>query len=252
MKNKYGLSRHIPADTKRLVRQACGYGCIICGAAIIEYEHIDPPFPEAKTHNPYNIGLLCPQCHAKVTRGFLSKQTAKEARLNPFCKQKGYANEFFDIGCNHPKLIFAGSTITRTSIPVMVEGVALIRIDRAEEEGGPFRLSGNFYNSQGALSLEIVENEWRARLANWDVEAVGGVITIRDNPRHISLQLRAVLPDGLEVERLDMFVRNWHIIGNKRELVVESPDGRQGTFSGCLSDGAEVGFMLGNPTRAST
>ena len=245
MKNRYGLSRNIPADTKRLVRQDCGYGCIICGAAIIEYEHIDPPFPEAEAHNPSGIGLLCPQCHAKVTRGFLSKQAVKQARLDPFCKQRGFANEFFDIGRTYPRLTFAGSTVTRTPIPVMVEGVPLIRVDPAEEDSGPFRLTGNFYNSQGVLSLEIVANEWRARSANWDVEAIGGVITVRDNPRHISLQLRAVPPDGLEVERLDMFVRNWRILGNKRELVVESPDGRRNTFSGCLGDGAEVGFMLG-------
>ena len=127
----------------------------------------------------------------------------------------------------------------------MVKGVALIQIGQAEEKGGPFRLSGNFYNPQGVLNLEIVENEWRARSANWDVEATGGVITIRDSPRHISLRLRAILPDGLEVERLDMFVYNWHILGNKRELVVESPDGKRTTFRGCLSDGAKVGFMLG-------
>jgi len=245
MKNKYGLSRDIPADIKRAVRQACGFGCVICGTAIVEYEHIDPPFSEARVHDPYHIALLCPQCHAKVTRGFLSKQTVKKARSNPLCKQKGYSSEFFDIGQTHPKLVFAGSTIVNTLIPVMVQQIALVQVGQAEETGAPFQLSANFCNSQGESSLEIVKNEWRPRSSNWDVEAAGGVITIRDNPHHISLRLRALLPDGLVVERLDMFVGNWHILGNERELVVESPDGRRNTFSGCIASGHRVGFALG-------
>lgn len=117
MKNKYGLSRDIPADVKRAVRQACGYGCIICGAAIVEYEHVDPPFPEAREHDPRAIALLCPQCHAKVTRGFLAKQTVKEALLDPVCKKKGYASEFFDIGRTHPKLVFLWGNHYQHSYP---------------------------------------------------------------------------------------------------------------------------------------
>ena len=245
VKNKYGISRDIPADTRREVRKACGFGCVVCGLAIVEYEHIDPPFSEAKDHDPNRIALLCPQCHAKVTRSFLSKQTVQEARRTPFCKQKGFASEFFDIGRSHPKLTFAGSTTINTPIPIMVQGIVLFQIEQAEESGAPFRLSGNFYDSVGKLSLQIVDNEWRPRSSNWDVEATGGVITIRENPRHISLRLRTILPNGLEVEQLDMFVNKWRIVGNKRELTVESPDGRQTTFSGCIASGHRVGFAFG-------
>ena len=72
-KNKYDLNRDIPNLVKRQVRQSCGFGCVICGASIIDYEHVDPIFAEAKEHDPEKITLLCPQHHAKVTRGFLSK-----------------------------------------------------------------------------------------------------------------------------------------------------------------------------------
>jgi len=70
--NKHCLKREIPAAVKRTVRQACGFGCMVCGEAIYEYEHIDPEFAEAKEHSPDAIGLLCPTCHARVTRRLYS------------------------------------------------------------------------------------------------------------------------------------------------------------------------------------
>ncbi|GAH43227.1 unnamed protein product, partial [marine sediment metagenome] len=50
--NQYGLSRYIPLEIKRAVRQKCGFGCVVCGSTIYQYHHFDPPFNEAKQHNP--------------------------------------------------------------------------------------------------------------------------------------------------------------------------------------------------------
>lgn len=244
-RNPHGLSRDIPADVKRAVRHACGYGCVICGCAIVEYEHVDPPFNEAREHDPRSITLLCPQCHAKVTRGFVSKQTVQEAMLNPRCRNQGYANEFFDIGRTHPTLVFAGMTIAETAIPIQVRGIALFQVQEAEEDGGPFRLDGTFYNSRGELSLQIIQNEWREMSSSWDVEAVGGVITIRDNPRHISLMLRAQPPDALIVEQLDMYLANYRFLGNADQLTVEFPGGGRSSFTRCLASHCHVGLALG-------
>jgi hypothetical protein len=72
-KNRFGLSRDIPRGIKREVRRRSGFGCVICGCAIFEYEHVDPPFSEAKQHDPSGITLLCGQCHSYVTRGVWSK-----------------------------------------------------------------------------------------------------------------------------------------------------------------------------------
>lgn len=160
------------------------------------------------------------------------------------CRKKGYASEFFDIGRTNPKLVFGGLTITNCPIPIEIRGVPLFQIKEAEESGGPFRLSGNFHNSRGELSLQIVENEWRPMSSNWDVEAAGGVVTIRDNPRHISLRLRAVPPDGLVVEQLDMYLGGYRILGNPTEFIVEFPGGGRNTFTGCIVDHCSVGFAL--------
>jgi len=238
-KNKYGLSRNIPAPTKREVRQYCGFGCVICGLSIIEYEHVDPPFSEAREHDPANITLLCPQCHEKVTRGFLSKETVKEASKNPYCKRKGYAREFLDINKKHPKVVFGGITLKNCQIPIMVRDIPLFEVKEAEEAGGPYRLSANFYNSRGKPSLDILDNEWHALDTNWDVEAVGGAITIRDDPKKISLRLVAEPPDGVIIERLDMYLAGQHFLGNSDTIQVGSR-----ILTRVLVDGCRVGLHI--------
>lgn len=244
-KNKYGLPREIPASVKLQVRKACGFGCVICGASIIEYEHIDPPFTEAKEHDPENIALLCSQCHAKVTRKFLSKETVKQDRRKPYCKRVTFSREYLDIGKIHPKIIFAGTTLENCQVPVAVGDTFLSEVKEAEEPGGPFRLSANFCNSRGELSLQIVDNEWRASTMNWDVEATGGVITIKDNPRHISLRLVVDSPERVVVDKLDMYLGGLHFFGSPQELVVESPNGRRANYSRNIADHCKVGLLIG-------
>ena len=109
--NKYDLSRTIDADIRRQIRQACGFGCCVCGNAITEYEHVDPPFEEAKIHDPQHITLLCTGCHGKVTRKFWSKDKIKKAMQNPACLAQGYSNEVFDFGLDSPWLQLGGVTI---------------------------------------------------------------------------------------------------------------------------------------------
>lgn len=73
MHNKHGLPRDIPDPIKREIRQRSKFGCVICRAGIFDYEHIDPEYSDAKTHNPDDICCICTACHAKVTRSHFSK-----------------------------------------------------------------------------------------------------------------------------------------------------------------------------------
>ena len=244
-KNKYDLTRDIPDPVKRQVRQSCGFGCVICGASIIDYEHVDPIFAEAKEHDPEKIALLCPQHHAKVTRGFLSKDRVKEAMHDPFCKKSGYASELFDIGKSDPVIQFGGVTIYACSIPIEVKGVPLFEVKEAEEDGGPFRLSGNFCNTRGNPSLAIVDNEWRAYGTNWDVDVVGSTITIRDNPKHVSLRLVARPPNSVVVEELDMYLNGYRFIGSPGELTFQNPAGGRIKATGWIVHSCRVGLSLG-------
>jgi len=244
MKNKYGLSRNIPTDIEREIRKVCGFGCVLCGASIIEYEHVDPPFAEAQEHDPRKITLLCPRHHSLSTRGFLSKETIKKGMEEPFCKKIGYACEELDVGKAHPTIVFGGVTLRNCQIPITVMDVRLFEVKEAEEVGAPYRLNAIFYNSQGELSLLIMDNEWRAYETNWDVEAVGGVVTIRDNPKRISLRLVVMPPYGIIIKNLDMYFMGYHFIGNPYDLLVEFPNGSKASFKGGLVDNCRIGISF--------
>lgn len=69
-KNKYGLSRYVPSDVRRIVRQRCGFGCVICGLSLYDYEHFAPYFKDAKSHDPDGITLLCMQSNQKEIEKF--------------------------------------------------------------------------------------------------------------------------------------------------------------------------------------
>jgi hypothetical protein len=98
--NKYGLSRVIPDPIK-----SCGFGCVNCGCAIYQYEHVDPLFSEAQEHNPDYMTLLCGGCHDHVTKKLLSKETIKFKMLNPKCKERGFSFGPFDLGITPPEII---------------------------------------------------------------------------------------------------------------------------------------------------
>jgi hypothetical protein len=89
--SRHGLSRNIPNSIKRTIRQNCGFGCIICGCATYEYEHVDPSFEDATVHDPDKMTLLCGSCHSYVTRGIWSKDRVKAAMRNPKCLEKGFS-----------------------------------------------------------------------------------------------------------------------------------------------------------------
>ena len=72
----------IPALVKRAVRQACGFGCVICGKPLYEIDHI-VPYSVVREHDPDNLVLLCDGHHREKTNKLLTVDQVREARANP-------------------------------------------------------------------------------------------------------------------------------------------------------------------------
>jgi hypothetical protein len=217
MKNKYGLSRKIPDSIKRNIRQRSGFGCVICGFGITEYEHVNPEFKNAREHSPNNITLLCPNHHALKTKKILSVETIREAMANPKALQVGYIESFFDIGRGYPAIQFSGSLIEHCTIPIMVKGEPIIMIEK-DEEANRFVLSGQFYDSTGKKTLIIVRNEWRSYTANWDIITEQNRITIREKQGKIVLLLEAKAPDVLIIKKIDMLINGLVLKGDENQF----------------------------------
>ena len=241
--NKYGLTRDIPAEVKREVRRECGFGCVICGLAIVQYHHFDPPFQEARTHNSAGIVLLCGGCHQK-SDGFWSASKVATARRNPITFKNGYARDAFDL--RSPFVLRIGSssfenvsTIVRTH-----EGERWFVIEEPEAEGAPVRLSVVFFDKNGHLSLEIQENEWRCFSGQWDTEVEGRTIIVRRGPRDLALELVAEPPHGINLTRLAMQQGALGIYVERNGRLTLMRAGGITTFEESFASGADAVFVV--------
>ena len=77
----------IPQGIKRTVRQECFFGCVLCGAPVFHYDHIEE-YSVVKEHTTDNLALLCERHHGAKTTGKLSKERVKEGRLAPFNRDR--------------------------------------------------------------------------------------------------------------------------------------------------------------------
>lgn len=269
--NRHGLSRAIPESIKREIRKACGFGCVCCGIAIAAYEHIDPEFSEATEHKAADMAYLCEGCHGKVTRGFWSKSKIKEARRSPHCIRTGKCSDAFDFAGKELVIWIGGNRIINIATILAVDNKPLLSIEPPECEQGPYRLSDEFYDDQDNLLFSIHRNEWQGESSNWDIEAVGGTITVRKGHGAVALQITCQPPQGIVIERLNMYHGNTRFQADKDQLTVTGCNdsrtivgsrelraigGVSGTaFSGVSNGGVSIGpgdFMMGplptNPT----
>lgn len=232
--NKYGLGRKIPLSIARKIRKDAGFGCVICGSGIFEYEHIEPEYKDAKEHRAECMTLLCPTCHGKVTKGILSKETIWKAKLKPATLQSGFSNDWFDFSCDKmPVITFAGTTVTECEVPLAISGIPILSICSPIAPNTPFLLSGNFYDDQGVKTIDIIDNEWRAFTTNWDITFEGPRLTIKNAIGKIVLCLKVEPPNGIVIERLDMFYDGCKITIDPECLQINSAKFYGGGVNNC-------------------
>jgi hypothetical protein len=245
MQNRYGLNRNIPAEVKRVVRQHDGFGCVVCGKAIYEYEHFDPEFAEAKFHDPVGIILLCTSCHAKKTRGFLSKETISIARKNPKCRQDGFSFEELDVGISVPEISVGNFRGINVDTLIEVFGTRILSISPPSEPGQPFAINALLTDRVGNIIFSIEENEWQSSTENWDVETRGGRIVIRRQLGDIILAIRTSPPNKLIIERLDMYHRGVSISCEEGKAIsITMPDGRIFEGDKVTAEGCKIGIKV--------
>jgi len=218
--NRFGLSLAIPSGIKKTIREQSGFGCVICGIGIWEYEHVDPEWINCEFHDPSNMTLLCQECHSKKAKGMISIKAIRDSMLNPFTKRPSFYNKFFNFNTDPLEITFAGHTFHNCKVPIKVDGFPLIEILPPERSGYSIRLSGSFCDSDGGMSLYIIKNEWRAFSEKWHVEVAGHKIIIRGKQGLIHLIIVAAPPNGILIERIRMNYGEWTFDGNIDDLTV--------------------------------
>lgn len=240
--NQHGLDRYVPMKIRRELRERCGFGCVICGLAYYDYEHFDPDFSDAKHHNSNGMTLLCMRCNQKRARGTLSVDTVRRANSAPKCKLQGFASESLDFGPEPLKVIIGGINFIGCETLIRVGGEDLLAIRPPIEPGLPFRLSGQFSNEKGEITLKIEDNEFRVYEENWDVEVSGPKITFRRGLGDIALRIRLMPPTAIAVERMDMRLAGSHVKVSESEFIFSSDGINWSEISGMNLSHCRVGI----------
>lgn len=227
--NKHGLSRDIPSDVRRQIRQECGFGCVVCGMALYEYEHFDPPWRDAKVHSPDGIACLCGTCHLKKTKGVWSVTKIADARKNPKCLSGSHSWFDLDVSINTPWLVRIGNTTFANPMCIIeINGEQILAILPPEKRGAPPRISAKFYSRKGKIIASIHENEWRGDWAAFDIESTGSKLVVRSDTRKIVLVLNFKPPNGIVIEKLLMHYKGATISGSTETgFLFESKAGRR-------------------------
>ncbi len=221
-RNRLGLSRYIPAAISKQIRRRCKFGCVVCGSAIVTYEHIDPPFSDAKVHDPTKITLLCGHHQLESSKCLLSKNSIREFDANPMGSRRGFFDAIFDLNGKVPGLVLGTSKIgLKPSQVFSINGLPILKIERPERKSRKWRLSGIFYGENNRILCYIEKNELRLLAHNYDIVQISKNFCISNLKGDRIFELEINPPDELIVKFM-----NLNLGGNEISV-----DGNKVTFT---------------------
>ncbi|HHR5900595.1 TPA: hypothetical protein ACS7XC_001497 [Providencia alcalifaciens] len=198
-------SRNIPLPIQREVRQRCGFGCVICGMPLYEYEHMEE-WAKVKRHVADEITLLCDQHHREKTGGLLPVEVVKAANQSPFNLKNGVSKPYnlhfsgveatVEVGGNSFKCNDQG--YGTAMVPVSIDGIPLIGIILAD---GHLLLNIVIFDEFNQPVLHIKNNQLHYSTSPWDIQLVGKKLTIREAHKKILLEIEFFPPDRIVINR---------------------------------------------------
>jgi len=245
--NKLGLGRYIPSEIRRRIRQKCGFGCIVCGDAFYQYDHLDIEFKDAETHEADKIVLLCGSCHDRKNKGVLSKDSLLRHAKNPAAKRIGFAKGILDFGEEHPTVVLGTLTCNNVDTILEIDGISIFSITKSDNDFIPFLINARLFNNEGREILRIEENAFIVENNNWDITTEGKEITIRADLGVFDLKLRVEPPKKIIIERLNMIHKGFSIIAREGQdtIIQGSNNNILQVNSADISD-AEAAIIINN------
>lgn len=245
--NKFGLHRYIDEATRRVVRQRCGFGCVICGCAVIQYHHFAPPFADARSHDPAGITLLCGQCHDRAGRGIIDTATIIAANACPRCQQSGYSKDLLFIGNSRVPVRFGSSHVHAPTV-LMYDDRVVIGLSEPEVVGSPLQLNAVLTDDTENEVLRIVNNEWQVGINRYDIRTTNDRLTINDAPGEIVLEMSLATAAEVHIRRLRMTYLGFSIIADEDSFSLTVPSGARFRHVGAVV--ADIGIWMKSTGQA--
>lgn len=199
-------SRNIPLPIKREVRQRCGFGCVICGFPLYEYEHMEE-WAKVKRHVAEEITLLCDQHHREKTSGLLPKQEVIKANSNPYNLRSGVSKPYdlhysgnkvnAIIGSN---LFITNSPVDSSSfmVPISIDNLPIIAVTLMDNH---MLLNIFIFDKFNNPVFQIVDNQLFYNMEPWDIELVGTKLTIRESRGNFLIEFKFTPPSTIEISK---------------------------------------------------
>ena len=217
-------SRNIPLPVQREVRQRCGFGCVICGLPLYEYEHL-LGWSNVKRHVAEEITLLCNQHHREKTSGLLPIKKVIEANSHPFNLKVGVSKPY-DLhyeGDKSEVVIGSNSFVSKyengegSIFPIIIDNIPLISFTLLD---GHLLLNLNLFDEYNKLVLKIVNNQLIYSLSPWDIQFVGQKIIIREKSRKILIDINFEVPNRIILNRGRFLLNGVEILLNGEYLEI--------------------------------
>ncbi|MGB8993528.1 MAG: hypothetical protein WCD80_15840 [Desulfobaccales bacterium] len=238
----------IPPEIKREVRQRCGYGCVICGIPLYEYEHM-LEWATVKRHIADEITLLCRQHHGEKTNRLLPKEDIDTANANPFNLRKGvsknhllhYSGKSVRLALSNGYFEFHDLPEGAFFAPLVVDNVPIVGF---RIESGRLLLHFIAFNELNIPIIQIVDNELIYRTDQWDIEWVGQKLTIREGHRKILLQLIFDPPHTIKISKGRILLNGIELLIGDDYLFCSNKSIFFGTIS---TKNCPIGIAIGDP-----
>jgi len=234
----------IPEEIKRQVRQKCGFGCVVCGLPIYQYDHVTP-FAITQRHDVDNIILLCPNHHQDKTSGRLPEAEINRAKANPRNIGTAFSSPYrFYLNGDRTTLFVGGNEYSYTFSEGRDVFDAIRVFDQTiigvKNEGGSLLLNLALTDSKGAHILIVKLGELIVSTQVWDYQIEGASIRVRSKAYKVELVL-TLHNDGVKIERGYFVTKNVALIirPDFHEILPNRI-----TMRGCKFDGCRVGLEI--------
>lgn len=198
-------SRNIPLPVQREVRQRCGFGCVVCGLPLYEYEHM-LGWAQVQRHVAKEITLLCDKHHREKTNGLLPIEAVQVANQDPLNLKSGTSKPY-DLHYSGAECeAFIGGNYFQAQdqgygtavVPIGIDGVPLLAFVLAD---GHLLLNLNVFDKYNNLTMQILNNQLVYSTSPWDIQFVGRNLIIREADRQILVDIRFEVPNRIVINR---------------------------------------------------
>lgn len=231
---------------QREIRQRCGFGCVICGLPLYEYEHL-LGWANVKRHVAEEITVLCDQHHREKTAGLLPIERVLEADKTPYNLREGVSKPYNLHYSGAECEIVIGSNVFSTQdggygttlVPISVDGTPLLGFILGD---GHLLLNLNIFDEYNRLVLQVLNNQLFYAASPWDIQLTGRNLIIREASRHILIDLVFEAPNRIVVKR-GRFLRNGvEILVRPNHVVIVN---NSALFADIISKNRPAGIVIG-------